>query len=115
MRPGGYNMGSRAPAARKPAQDERPQESISEGSASLNTSAQSQLLGRIAEALQMSMAAFYNPQNAVETTTRFRAPPILSGEIEREGAELLRAYMRISNPEERRRLLALLRAAAEET
>ncbi|GJE14614.1 hypothetical protein [Methylobacterium longum] len=90
-------------------QDGPPEESLLGRSGLLKASAKNQLLGRIAEALQVPEAVLYNPPNAVDPQMHATAEAALSI----EGAELLRAYMRISDPEERRRILALVKAAAE--
>ena len=63
----------------------------------------------------MPPAVLYNLPNAVDPRMHTTAEAALSGRIDIEGAELLRAYIRISDPEERRRILALVQASAEPT
>lgn len=63
------------------------------------------LLQRIAGALQVPPAALYDLPNAVDMKS--------DGGIEDDCALLLQAYRRITNPDERRRLLMVVQEAAE--
>ena len=85
-------------------------------SAMPNGSGKSLTLRRIAGALQVPPSALYAPPNAVGSASQSGSSPVaFDGRIEDECLTLLRAYQRIRDPEERRRLLALVDEAAEPT
>ncbi|MCJ2005630.1 hypothetical protein [Methylobacterium sp. J-092] len=69
-------------------------------------------LQRIAEALQVPPAALYQLPNAVEAAKPIEQTESPGGQ-DRECYALIQAFMRISDPEERRRILALVQASAE--
>ena len=69
-------------------------------------------LQRIADALQISPTVMYQPQNAVETGKPKGQTVDYRGQ-EGECAALIHAFLRIADPEERRRILALVQASAE--
>ena len=104
-------MGSKAPVTKNSSEDVPAEESHFGGPAILKASAKNQLLERIADALQVAPAVLYNPPNAV-------TPAQTAGgalDLEQSCEALLRAYRRISDPDERRCLLAFVQAAAERT
>ena len=104
-------MGSKAPIVTRPSEDNPAEESHFGRSDFPKASAKNQLLERIADALQMAPAMLYNPPNAV-------TPAQTAGgalDLEQSCEALLRAYRRISDPDERRCLLAFVQAAAERT
>jgi len=106
-------MGSKAPIARKPLQDEPREERLLGRSDLLKASENNQLLERIADALQVSPAVLYNPLNAV-------SPAQIAGageadiNLKQEYEALSHAYTCIRDPELRLRLLRLVQAAAEQ-
>lgn len=106
-------MGSRAPVAGKSSQDPSPEDGVPDHPVSAKGSAQRRLVGRIADALQVPPSALYNSPNAVDGQTSPTATSAFSNVIDGEGVALLRAYMCISDPEERRRILALVQQAAK--
>ena len=105
-------MGSKAPPPGKPPQacsheDDAGRHPLSAGHATKITALQ-----RIADALQVTPAVLYQPQNAIEAVK----PAVQAkGDGSREGecATLIHAFLRISDPEERRRILVLVQASAE--
>lgn len=73
------------------------------------------LIGRIAEALQVSPAALYNPLEAVAIGRGADTDKASSTSLDQDCLALLHAYRRIQDPKERQRLLALVQEAAERT
>ncbi|MFK5600665.1 hypothetical protein ACFZ8E_27340 [Methylobacterium sp. HMF5984] len=104
-------MGSKSPPPDKPLNADLQEgdavgHPLSAGHATKITSLQ-----RIADALQVPPAALYQPQNAIKA-----AKPV--GQTEDHGSQdgecaaLLHAFLSISDPEERRRILARVQAIA---
>lgn len=102
-------MGSGAPIAKRPTRDQTLSDSPPEPSLSSGDTATKQLLARIANAVQMPTSAFYGPSNAISPATPSGPTPTIHAECE----ALLAAFMRIHDPEWRRRLLTLVKEAAE--
>lgn len=100
-------MGSKTPPPDKSAQIMPLEDHSSGRPAPLNGSAASRTLQRIAGALQIPLSVLYNASDTVGTAS--------SNDITSECLTLLRAYQRIRDPEERRRLLALVDEAAQPT
>ena len=71
------------------------------------------LLVRIAEAVQVPPSAFFRPSNAVDAGTSAAAVSAVPVASDAECAELLAVFKLVSDPEDRRRLLALIRGMAE--
>ena len=104
-------MGSKAPVARKPSQDDPPEESRFGAADLLKTSTRNQCLERIADALQVPAAMLFNPPNAVIPARVVGGAP--NHDLDQECEALLHAYRCISDPAERQRLLSLVQAIAE--
>ena len=77
----------------------------------MEASAKSQLLGRIAEALQVPQDALYSPLDTIPPGQVAGGAGAL--DLEQDCEALLRAYRRICDPEMRDRLLTLVQAEAE--
>lgn len=107
-------MGSKAPIVPTPSEDSPVEESHFGRSVSPKASAKNQLLERIADALQVAPAVFYNPPNAITPTGVAGGPGTTAIELEQECDALSHAYRRIHDPEMRLRLLGLVQAAAEQ-
>jgi hypothetical protein len=108
-------MGSRAPVAGKSSQDPSPEDGVPDRSASAKSSVQRGLVGRIADALQVPPSALYNSPNAIDGQTSPTSADAFYNATDREGVELLRAYMCIRDPEEQRRILTLVQQTAKQS
>lgn len=106
-------MGSKAPIARNSPEEGRAEESHFGGADVLKASAKNQLVGRIAEALKVSLSELYNPPNAIAPARGAGINDQLSTGLDQDCEALLQAYRRVSDPAERQRLLTLVQAAAE--
>jgi predicted DNA-binding transcriptional regulator YafY len=103
-------MGSKTPG--QPAHA-APKEGDAVGSShSVLLSKRATSLQRIADALQVSPATLYQPQNAIEAASRPVEQTEGNGGFDRECYALIQAFMRISDPEERLRILGLVQASA---
>lgn len=71
------------------------------------------LLKRIADAIQVSPGMFYSPPDAVDAAISSKAESTTSGAGETESAELLAAFNRIGDPEERLQVLLFVQKAAD--
>jgi len=96
-------MGSKTPPLNWSSPEAHPEDDLVRRPDPSDGSAASLLLRRIAGALQVPPSTLYNPPNAVGSTP--------NGDIESECLTLLRAYQGVRDPEERRRLLALVQEA----
>ena len=106
-------MGSKAPIVPRRSEDSPAEESHLGRSDFPNASAKNQLLERIADALQVAPAALYNPPNAVTPTRKADSENASDGDLDQDCKALLGAYRGISDPDERRGILAFVQAAAE--
>ena len=70
-------------------------------------------LQRIADALHVSPAVLYEPLNAIHEASRSGEQTDDYGGHDGQCSALIHAFMRISDPEERRRILALVQASAK--
>ncbi|GJE44081.1 hypothetical protein [Methylobacterium soli] len=103
-------MGSKAPPTRflGVAEDELTQpETVSPASSEASLARSAQLLRVIADTLGMPTTDFY-----LRKTTD--AKPVAGSEATNECSDLLRAFLRIRDPEKRRQLLELVRSAGDE-
>ncbi|MCJ2106629.1 hypothetical protein MKK70_14825, partial [Methylobacterium sp. E-041] len=80
---------------------------------SVSLMAKSTPLQRIADALQVSLTVLYQSQNAIEAVSKPVEQTKANGGFERECYALIQAFMRISDPEERLRILTLVQASAD--
>lgn len=103
-------MGSKTPPLGRDVQRALDENLVDRPAASME-SRHSALLGRIADALQVPQAALIRRPDAV--TPACGADRDGAIDLAEECAALLRAFGRIDAPEERRRLLNLMQAAAE--
>lgn len=106
-------MGSKTPPPGKPPEacsheDDAGRHPLSAGRATKITALQ-----RIADALQVTPAALYQPETAIEAVERTGQTEV-NEEQDRECYALLQAFLRISDPEERSRIFALVQASAEQ-
>ena len=106
-------MGSRTPPRSKLSLDEPSEDDTFGRPTSLDDGASRRLLERIAGALQVPRAALYELPDAASSVQGLVDGGTTVAGLERECTALLRTYQRIQDPEERRRLLALVQEAAE--
>ncbi|MCJ2076579.1 hypothetical protein MKK68_13085 [Methylobacterium sp. E-016] len=106
-------MGSKTPPPGKPPQACPHEDDAGRLPLSAGHAIKIKALQRIADALQVPPAVLYQPQNAIQAAPM----PVeqMEGDDSREGdcATLIHAFLRISDPEERRRILSLVQASAE--
>lgn len=106
-------MGSKTPPPGKsPHADPREGDAVG-SSHSEHLVTRSTPLQRIADALQVSPTVLYQLQNAIEAASRPVEQTEGDGGLHRECYALIQAFMRISDPEERLRILGLVQASAE--
>ena len=92
--------------------DSRPDETVDSATAP-NPSSARRLVSRIAQALQISEAALFNPHDTLRPPRRTDEIEALEAGLDAECAALLSAYRRIGDPEVRLRVQFLVREAAE--
>jgi hypothetical protein len=107
-------MGSKAPIVRKPSQGEAPEERLLGRSDLLKAPAKNELLGRIADALQVPPAVLYNSPTAITPARTANIDGSTDNNLDQNCEALLHAYRRIRDPEMRHRLLTLVQEAAEQ-
>lgn len=107
-------MGSKRPTLSEPPRDAASGDRRPDHLARCGTSTTRRLIGRIADALEITPANFYRQPNAAgaAVSSEETARAAETGLAE-ECAALLHAYRRIRDPAERRLLLALVQGAAE--
>ncbi|TXN00057.1 hypothetical protein FV242_23310 [Methylobacterium sp. WL64] len=104
-------MGSKPPLSNPSSSEERPEDDILVRHAPCADLGGRLLIKRIAQALQVPASTLYNPPNAISPSDARSDSNVIESECE----TLLQAYRGIRDPEMRRRLLALIQAAAERT
>lgn len=71
------------------------------------------LLQRIASALQVPPSALYSPSHAIDGHSPSVTASVSSGGSKSEREELLSAFQRVTDPGDRRRIVALTQKMAE--
>ena len=105
-------MGSKTPPPGKPPEPDLREGDPAGSHRSRHLVARATSLERIANALQVSPTVLYQPQNAIEAAKPAGQTGDYRGQ-EGECVALIHAFLRIADPEERRRILALVQASAE--
>ena len=106
-------MGSGTPPPYKPRSDAPSEGDPFSRTCSSGAQGASQLVDRIAEALQVSHAVLYQPPNAVVSVRGEVNDGNAAANLDQECAALLGAYQSIQDPAVRRQLLAVVEDAAE--
>lgn len=106
-------MGSKAPPPGTPPQADPREDDAVGHPLSAVPGIRNTPLQRIAEALQVSPTVLYQPQNAIEAASKPVEQAEANGGLDQECYALIQAFMRISDPEERHRILGLVQASAK--
>jgi hypothetical protein len=107
-----YDMGSKTPPKCKPFLSTQEDDEFSDREAPSKEVAARLLVGRIAGALQIPAAAFYNLPGATTSVRRTGSAGTIDADLDRQCNALLQAFRRIDDAELRHRLLSLVQAAA---
>lgn len=106
-------MGSKAPIAKSSCVRQDADQNVSNPFHRLGSSKSAQLLERMAAALEIPTSAFMELPNAVSDNTRPASHAPFEKAVHRDCLEMVRTFSRVSDPEERRRLLTLVSEAAD--